>query len=46
MSANEIVISGISGRWPKSDNLDKLWDNLKESLILYEKDNFPYTKCN
>lgn len=45
MSKGEIVISGISGRWPKSDNLDEFWENLKQSKPMYEKDDFPYSKC-
>ncbi|XP_015789260.1 fatty acid synthase isoform X2 [Tetranychus urticae] len=44
MSKGEIVISGISGRWPKSDNLDEFWENLKQSKPMYEKEDFPYSK--
>ena len=32
MSANDIVISGMSGRFPLSDNVDELAKNLYEGI--------------
>ena len=34
MSDNDIVISGIAGRFPESSNLDEFWKNLYEGLDL------------
>ncbi|RWR99261.1 fatty acid synthase-like protein, partial [Dinothrombium tinctorium] len=37
-SDDEIVISGISGRFPESDNLEEFWENLINGRELYTAD--------
>ncbi|XP_074599538.1 fatty acid synthase-like [Brevipalpus obovatus] len=34
----EIVISGISGRFPEADHVEELWDKLMNGIPLYTKD--------
>ena len=34
MEVDDIVISGVSGRYPNSDNLDEFWENLISGKIL------------
>ncbi|XP_053209039.1 fatty acid synthase-like isoform X2 [Panonychus citri] len=40
---NNIVISGIAGRFPNADDVDQLWDKLLQGKILYnqERDRHP-----
>ncbi|RWS00443.1 Fatty acid synthase-like protein [Dinothrombium tinctorium] len=35
---NEIVISGISGRFPESDDIEEFWNNLINGRELYSCD--------
>lgn len=46
-SQANIVISGVSGRYPGSENLEELWKNLMNKEKLYVPDDFPYPngKC-
>ncbi|RWS03476.1 fatty acid synthase-like protein, partial [Dinothrombium tinctorium] len=34
----EIVVSGISGRYPESDNIEEFWHNLINGYDLYSAD--------
>ena len=36
--SREIVISGLSGRFPNSDNVDQFWENLVSGLFMYMYD--------
>lgn len=38
MSEDQIVISGISGRFPESENVDELWDNLMKGVDMVTED--------
>ena len=44
ISEDDIVISGFSGRFPMSDNLDELSDNLFSMTDLVEEMNEPSWK--
>lgn len=55
MNANKIdndtnkcnmVISGISGRYPQSNNLEQLWSKILKGVPLITPDNTPYSKGN
>ena len=37
-NSEEVVISGISGRYPESDNLDQFWSNLLSGVELGTED--------
>lgn len=39
-----IVITGLSGKFPQSDNPEQLWENLVNGNILYQPDEFNYPK--
>ena len=39
---SEIVISGISGRYPMSDNLEQFWNNLLAGIEMSTIDNTRY----
>lgn len=36
---DEIVIAGISGRLPESDNLEEFWENLINGVDMVTEDN-------
>ncbi|RWS05359.1 fatty acid synthase-like protein, partial [Dinothrombium tinctorium] len=38
MGEDDIVISGISGRYPKADNIEELWNNLINGKEMYIAD--------
>ncbi len=40
---DEIVISGISGRLPESDNLEEFWENLINGVDMVTEDNRRWT---
>ena len=40
----DIVVTGVSGRYPKSESVEELWENLIQGKVLYQKDEFPYPK--
>lgn len=35
---SDIVISGISGRFPEADSVEELWDKLMNEIPMYTKD--------
>ncbi|RWS01532.1 fatty acid synthase-like protein, partial [Dinothrombium tinctorium] len=35
---DEIVVSGISGRYPESDNIEEFWHNLINGKEMYTAD--------
>ena len=35
---DEIVITGMSGRFPESDGVDELWDNLMNKVDMIKVD--------
>lgn len=37
-SEDDIVISGVSGRYPNSDSLNEFWDNLMSGQPLFTPD--------
>ena len=37
-ASDEIVISGMSGRFPESDCLEELWDNLMAKVDMIKVD--------
>lgn len=37
-SEDDIVISGISGRYPKSASLQEFWDNLTNAAEMYTEE--------
>ncbi|XP_015784226.1 fatty acid synthase-like [Tetranychus urticae] len=39
-----VIISGVSGRFPKSDSVEELWQNLFSGKPLYGPDTVPYPK--
>lgn len=39
---DDIVVTGISGRYPGSENIDELWNNLMQGKKLYVPDKFQY----
>jgi len=42
----EIVISGIAGRFPNSDNMKEFQDNLFNKMDLGSEDHQRWTNCN
>lgn len=38
MNDNQLVISGISGRYPEAANFEILWDKLIQGVPLYSSD--------
>lgn len=42
---DEIVISGISGRYPESENLDEFWENLLSGCELVSADDRRWPVC-
>ncbi|RWS02169.1 fatty acid synthase-like protein, partial [Dinothrombium tinctorium] len=38
VNENDFVISGISGRYPESDNIEEFWNNLINGYELYTSD--------
>lgn len=40
---DEIVIAGISGRLPESDNLEEFWENLINGVDMVTEDNRRWT---
>ncbi|RWS21776.1 fatty acid synthase-like protein [Leptotrombidium deliense] len=46
MHENDIVISGISGRYPNSDNVYELWNNLTsgQSMLTTDDQRWPLLK--
>lgn len=39
---DEIVISGMSGRFPESDSLEELWDNLMSGVDMIKVDGLSF----
>lgn len=40
---DEVVIVGISGRLPESDNLEEFWENLIKGVDMVTEDNRRWT---
>jgi fatty acid synthase len=38
MGGDCIVVSGISGRFPESENIQKFWDNLEAGVDMVTED--------
>lgn len=45
-AGEEIVISGIAGRFPKTNNLKELQENLFNKMDLGSKDHGRWNNCN